>query len=114
MSDLKHLCEASKTLYNLSTPYLYESLYLSPSHGEHDLEEIDTEAFRLARDRGHLSYARELEITSKFVNLVTERCRHHHGSPYNPSEEGGNGDKIGGLLIPLLNALEDGKLRSLK
>lgn len=114
LADIKHLCEVSKSLCLLSLPYLYESLVLESSHGEYGLEEIDVEPLRLARDRGRLSYTRDIKITSKFHDIVTMRCMHHRAYHYDLLDEDEEDGKITSNLMPLLEAFEYGKLRSLE
>lgn len=107
------MSEVSKSLYDFSVPYLYESIVVEPPHGEDNLEEIDIAPFRLARERGCMLYTRDLKITSRFDKSLRVRCPHHTKAGWYSPEDYRN-DGITGTLMPLLEAFEDGKIRSLK
>jgi hypothetical protein len=103
-TDLKNLCQVSKGLHQVCLPYLYEGLVLEPSQGRHHLQGINIEPLRLARERGYLSYTRDIEFTAK----SNQRGCIHPRHPYIVA------DKISRSVMPLLEALKDGNLRSLK
>jgi hypothetical protein len=111
LADVKHISEACKSLYASSLPYLYESIVLGTSIGELDLKTINVKPLRAACEKGHPLYTREFKITSKFHRNLLSRCPHSNRDRFRVVPDDAEVDSY---LLPLLEKLEDGKLRSLK
>jgi hypothetical protein len=116
-TELKHLCEVSRSLYFLTLPYLYESLCLEPDCGEDGLEGIDVEYLLPAMKSGHLLYTRDIEIMPNYRhNIFKGRTldQIYSRDKDDSNDEGGKIVEFGIRMIPLFEALEEGKLLNLK
>jgi len=118
-TDLKQLCEVSKTLYNIAIPKLYANIVIW-AEDEWHLERVEVEPFLRTSSKltSPLDHVRSVQVRSRFHHLLEERCLHHKdigfymGEP--DSERQPRFEKLTTHLIPLFEQLREESLQSFR
>jgi hypothetical protein len=126
-SDLKNLCEVSKTLYDVATPSLYESIIIRAPNDSR-LEELDVESFMLtgySNPGSRLQHVRVVQVLVPFYHTLKDRCLHttlRNVSNDVESDEADQGEgeisscfaKLANTLMPIFWKMRDDRLRSFR
>jgi hypothetical protein len=78
ISDLKRLCEVSKTPYDVAIRKLYENINIW-AEDEWHLEKVEVAPFLEASSKptSRLNHVRVVQVRSRFHHLLEERCLYY-------------------------------------
>ncbi|KAH8650229.1 hypothetical protein BGZ60DRAFT_569554 [Tricladium varicosporioides] len=116
-TDLKQLCEVSKTLYDASISKLYENLDVW-AEDEWHLEKVSGGPFLRTRSKAAslLDYVKAIQVRSCFHHVLKERCLHYKDVGFymegTDSARQPRFEKLATSLMPLFDQLREESLRS--
>jgi hypothetical protein len=117
-TDLKRLCEVSKSLYDAAIPKLYENIGIWAEDEQH-LESVEVEPFLRTSSKltSHLGHVRFVQVRSRFHDLLEERCLHYMDMfdvGESDSERQPRFEKIAASLMLLFERLREESLREFR
>jgi hypothetical protein len=118
-TDLKQLCEVSKTLYNIAIPKLYANIVIW-AEDEWHLERVEVKPFLQTSSTltSPLDYVRSVQVRSRFHYLLEERCLCYKDIGFYVGEPDSKGqprfEKLATYLILLFEQLREERLQSFR
>ncbi|KAH8679710.1 hypothetical protein BGZ60DRAFT_235687 [Tricladium varicosporioides] len=116
-TDLKQLCEVSKTLYNAAIPKLYENIDVRAKDERH-LETLSGRPFLRTRSKATspLDYVKAIQVRSRFCHVLEKRCLHYKDMGFymggTDSARQPRLEKLATSLMSLFEQLKEESLRS--
>ena len=108
-TDLKHLCEVSKTIYDVAIKKLYENIDIW-SEAEWFLERVQVPLLKASR----LDHVKVVQVRSNFYHDPAERCPHYKDIRFHKPESPTSFEELATRLIPLFEQLREESLRSFR